>query len=164
MALRRLHGLRGPRGLRAELPVVAAVAVGGAIGASARYGAGLLWPSPEGAFPWTTFTVNVTGCALLGVLMVLVTEKPTEWSSAPPHPLLRPFLGTGFCGGFTTFSTYALETERLLSGGDPMRGLLYLGGTVLTALAGVWAGVTATRSAWRRAGGVRAARERAGRV
>ncbi|MCX4980976.1 fluoride efflux transporter CrcB [Streptomyces sp. NBC_00572] len=136
-------------GLRAELPVVAVVAVGGALGATARYGAGLLWPTPEGAFPWTTFTVNVAGCALLGVLMVLLTERPTEqateWSSEPPHPLLRPFLGTGFCGGFTTFSTYGLETERLLSAGDPTRGLLYLGGTVITALAAVWAGVTGTR-------------------
>lgn len=104
-------------GLRAELPVVGVVAVGGALGASARYGAGLLLPTPEGAFPWTTFTVNVVGCALLGGLMVLLTERPTEWSTAPPHPLLRPFLGTGFCGGFTTFSTYALDTQRLLDAG-----------------------------------------------
>ncbi|MFH8575747.1 fluoride efflux transporter CrcB [Streptomyces zaomyceticus] len=140
--------------LRAELPVVGVVAVGGALGASARYGAGLLMPTPEGAFPWTTFTVNVLGCALLGVLMVLLTERPVEWSSEPPHPLLRPFLGTGFCGGFTTFSTYSLETERLLSAGDPARGLLYLGATAVTALLGVAAGVAVTRA-------VRPRRERA---
>ncbi|MEU7698674.1 CrcB family protein [Streptomyces sp. NPDC039028] len=136
-------------GLRAELPVVGVVAAGGALGASARYGAELLAPTPEGAFPWTTLTVNVAGCAVLGVLMVLLTERPTEWSSAPPHPLLRPFLGTGFCGGFTTFSTYALQTERLLDGGDPTRGLLYLGGTLATALAAVWAAVAVTRAAVR---------------
>ncbi|MFJ2933909.1 fluoride efflux transporter CrcB [Streptomyces sp. NPDC087219] len=139
-------------GLRAELPVVGVVAAGGALGASARYGAGLLWPAPEGAFPWTTFTVNVAGCALLGVLMVLVTERPTEWSTAPPHPLLRPFLGTGFCGGFTTFSTYSLETERLLSAGDPTRGLLYLGGTLVAALAAVGAGVAGARAVHARVG------------
>ncbi|WP_328944599.1 fluoride efflux transporter CrcB [Streptomyces sp. NBC_00250] len=139
-------------GLRAELPVVAVVAAGGALGASARYGAGLVWPTPESAFPWTTFTVNVIGCALLGTLMVLLTERPTEWSTAPPHPLLRPFLGTGFCGGFTTFSTYSLETERLLSAGDPTRGLLYLGGTLVTALAAVWAGVAGARAAHARVG------------
>ncbi|WP_435969985.1 fluoride efflux transporter CrcB [Streptomyces sp. Qhu_M48] len=128
-------------GLRAELPVVTVVAVGGALGASARYGAALLWPTPEGAFPWTTFAVNASGCALLGVLMVLLTER-----AAAPHPLLRPFLGTGLCGGFTTFSTYSLESERLLSAGEPVRGLLYLGATVVTALAAVLAGVTVTRA------------------
>ncbi|MFE5945204.1 fluoride efflux transporter CrcB [Streptomyces sp. NPDC056480] len=139
-------------GLRAELPVVGVVAAGGALGASARYGAGLVWPTPEGAFPWTTFTVNVVGCALLGTLMVLLTERPAEWSTALPHPLLRPFLGTGFCGGFTTFSTYGLETQRLLSAGDPTRGLLYLGGTLVTALAAVWAGVAGTRAVHARVG------------
>ncbi|MFF5784157.1 fluoride efflux transporter CrcB [Streptomyces sp. NPDC012693] len=128
-------------GLRAELPVVGAVAAGGALGATARYGTALLWPTPEGAFPWTTFTVNASGCALLGVLMVLLTEP-----RADPHPLLRPFLGTGLCGGFTTFSTYCLDTERLLSAGDPARGLLYLGVTLVTALVAVWAGFTAARA------------------
>ncbi|CAM5524201.1 putative fluoride ion transporter CrcB 1 [Streptomyces tanashiensis] len=127
-------------GLRKELPVVAVVAVGGSLGAAARYGAGLAWPTPDGAFPWTVFTVNASGCAVLGVLMVLLTETTTA-----PHPLLRPFLGTGFCGGFTTFSTYSLDTQRLLSAGDTARGLLYLGGTLVTALAAVWAGVTAAR-------------------
>ncbi|MFJ5139781.1 fluoride efflux transporter CrcB [Streptomyces sp. NPDC088707] len=139
-------------GLRAELPVVGVVAAGGALGASARYGAGLVWPTPAHAFPWTTFTVNAIGCALLGTLMVLLTERPTEWSTAPPHPLLRPFLGTGFCGGFTTFSTYSLETERLLSAGDPTRGLLYLGGTLVTALAAVCAGAAGARAVRARAG------------
>ncbi|MEU6168976.1 fluoride efflux transporter CrcB [Streptomyces tanashiensis] len=127
-------------GLRKELPVVAVVAVGGSLGAAARYGAGLARPTPDGAFPWTVFTVNASGCAVLGVLMVLLTETTTA-----PHPLLRPFLGTGFCGGFTTFSTYSLDTQRLLSAGDTARGLLYLGGTLVTALAAVWAGVTAAR-------------------
>ncbi|MER5203771.1 fluoride efflux transporter CrcB [Streptomyces sp. NPDC002825] len=133
--------------LRRELPVVAVIAAGGALGASARYGASLAWPTPDGAFPWTVLTVNACGCALLGVLMVLLTETTTA-----PHPLLRPFLGTGFCGGFTTFSTYSLDTQRLLGAGDPTRGLLYLGGTLLTALAAVWAGVTAARALVRRGG------------
>ncbi|MGW6392102.1 fluoride efflux transporter CrcB [Streptomyces sp. NPDC055103] len=131
---------------RGQLPVVGAVAVGGALGAAARYGATLLWPTPAHAFPWTTFTVNLAGCAALGTLMVLATEVVTA-----PHPLLRPFLGTGVCGGFTTFSTYTLDTQRLLSAGDPTRGLLYLGATALTALAAVWAGVAATRTARARA-------------
>ncbi|MEV4424127.1 fluoride efflux transporter FluC [Streptomyces sp. R-07] len=134
-------------GLREDLPVVAVVAAGGALGAAARYGATLAWPTPDGAFPWTILTVNVAGCALLGALIVLLTETTTA-----PHPLLRPFLGTGLCGGFTTFSTYSLDIQRLLSGGDPTRGLLYLGGTLLSALAAVWAGVTVARAVVRSRG------------
>jgi len=126
---------------RGRPPVALVVSAGGAIGAAARYGAALLWPTPAGGFPWTVFLVNATGCALLGVLMVLLTE-----TRATPHPLLRPFLGTGFCGGFTTFSTYALDTQRLLSTGHTARGLLYFGGTLVTALAAVWAGTAAARS------------------
>ncbi|MFI8517106.1 fluoride efflux transporter CrcB [Streptomyces sp. NPDC085481] len=129
---------------RAQLPIVGAVAAGGALGATARYGATLAWPTPAGAFPWTILTVNAAGCALLGVIMVLATETPT-----PPHPLLRPFIGTGVCGGFTTFSTYALDAQRLLAGGEVPRALLYLAGTAVTALAAVWAGVTAARAAAR---------------
>ncbi|MET9951533.1 fluoride efflux transporter CrcB [Streptomyces sp. NPDC006339] len=131
-------------GFRAQVPVVGVVAVGGALGAAARYAATLAWPTPAGAFPWTILTVNATGCAALGVLMVLATETLT-----PPHPLLRPFLGTGVCGGFTTFSTYALDTQRLLAAGDVPRALLYLAATALTALAAVWAAVVTTRAAVR---------------
>lgn len=131
-------------GFRAQLPVVGVVAAGGALGAVARYAAALVWPTAAGAFPWTVLTVNAAGCALLGVIMVLATESVT-----PPHPLLRPFLGTGVCGGFTTFSTYALDIQRLLARGDLVRGLLYMAGTAVTALAAVAAAVAATRAAVR---------------
>ncbi|MFJ2787042.1 fluoride efflux transporter CrcB [Streptomyces sp. NPDC093249] len=133
--------------LRGRLPVVGVVAAGGALGAVARYAASLAWPTATDAFPWTTFAVNVSGCALLGVLMVLLTETMTA-----PHPLLRPFLGTGFCGGYTTFSTYGLDTQRLLATGETERAVLYLGGTAVTALAAVWAGVTAARTVAARTG------------
>ncbi|MFF9910295.1 CrcB family protein [Streptomyces sp. NPDC013457] len=128
--------------LRGELPVVGVVAAGGAVGATARYGASLAWPTPAGAFPWTTFGVNVAGCAAIGVVMVLLTEAATT-----PHPLLRPFLGTGILGGFTTFSTYALDAQQLLSRGDAGRGVAYLGATVVMALAAVWAATAVTRGA-----------------
>ncbi|MEV5969865.1 fluoride efflux transporter CrcB [Streptomyces sp. NPDC051921] len=131
---------------RTQLPVVGVIALGGALGATARYAATLAWPTPAGAFPWTILTVNATGCAVLGVLMVLATETVT-----PPHPLLRPFLGTGVCGGFTTFSTYALDSQRLLADGDVTRGMLYLSATAVTALAAVWAAVVATRAVLRAA-------------
>lgn len=92
------------------------VALGGAIGASARYGASLLWPVETGGFPWTTFWVNVVGCAVIGVFMVVITDV---WAA---HRLVRPFFGTGVLGGFTTFSTYAVDIQRLLDGGVPRPG------------------------------------------
>ncbi|MEV2252791.1 fluoride efflux transporter CrcB [Streptomyces sp. NPDC050147] len=128
-------------------PVVAVVAVGGAIGASARYGASLIWPTAPGTFPTTTLLVNVIGCAVMGVFMVVLTQTRT------PHPLLRPFFGTGVLGGFTTFSTYAVDIERLVEGGHARTGLAYLGLTLLAALAAVWGAAWATRRVlvWRRA-------------
>ncbi|MFI6849034.1 fluoride efflux transporter CrcB [Kitasatospora sp. NBC_00085] len=124
---------RRPPVLRGQGPAVAVVALGGAIGASARYGAGLLRPDAPTAFPWTTLVVNVVGCAVIGVFLVAITE------GRPAHPLLRPFFGTGVLGGFTTFSTYAVDTRRLLVEGRPGVGLAYLGLTPVAALAAVWA-------------------------
>ncbi|MFJ4715572.1 fluoride efflux transporter FluC [Streptomyces sp. NPDC088785] len=140
---------RPPAPWRGQAPVIAVVAAGGALGACARYGAALSWPTPGGAFPWTTLWVNVSGCAAMGVLMVLVTEV---W---PAHRLVRPFLGTGVLGGFTTFSTYAVDI-RTLTGGDGARTALgYLALTVCAALAAVW---TTTHLTRRVAAGVRRTR------
>ncbi|WP_327679429.1 fluoride efflux transporter CrcB [Kitasatospora sp. NBC_00458] len=143
---RAASGRRAPV-LRGQGPVVAVVAVGGALGASARYGAGLLWPDGPAAFPWTTLLVNVVGCALIGVLLVLVTE------GRPVHPLVRPFLGTGVLGGFTTFSTYAVDIRRLVGEGRPGAAAAYLGVTLLAALAAVWAAAGVTRRLVRRGAG-----------
>ncbi|MGW1224283.1 fluoride efflux transporter CrcB [Streptomyces sp. NPDC001478] len=130
-----------------QTAVVAVVALGGAAGACARYGASLLWPTPAGGFPWTTLVVNVTGCAVIGVFMVVISEA---W---PAHRLVRPFFGTGVLGGFTTFSTYAVDIERLVDGGRARTGLAYLALTLLAALAAVWSAVWLTRRAlaWRQA-------------
>ncbi|MEU1434740.1 fluoride efflux transporter CrcB [Streptomyces sp. NPDC005775] len=130
-----------------QTAVVAVVALGGATGASARYGASLLWPTATGGFPWTTLVVNVVGCAVIGVFMVVISEA---WSA---HRLVRPFFGTGVLGGFTTFSTYAVDIERLVDGGRARTGLVYLGLTLLAALAAVWSAVWLTRRAlvWRQA-------------
>ncbi|WP_261991499.1 fluoride efflux transporter FluC [Streptomyces sp. OR43] len=124
-----------------QTAVVAVVALGGATGASARYGAALLWPTGTGTFPWTTLVVNVVGCAVIGVFMVVISEA---WT---PHRLVRPFFGTGVLGGFTTFSTYAVDIERLVAGGRARTGLAYLGLTLLAALAAVWSAVWVTRRA-----------------
>jgi CrcB protein len=134
--------------VRAHGPVLAVIALGGGLGALARYGLARLWPTPPGGFPWATFATNVLGCALIGVLMVLVTEV---WSA---HRLLRPFLGVGVLGGFTTFSTYAVEFRALLRPGTVPVAFGYLFGTVLAALlaavAGVWFARLVTRSRPRR--------------
>ncbi|MFF8805917.1 fluoride efflux transporter CrcB [Streptomyces omiyaensis] len=119
--------------------VVGAVAAGGALGATARYAASLLWPTPDGGFPWTTLWVNGAGCAVIGVFMVIVTDV---WA-APP--LVRPFFGTGVLGGFTTFSTYVTDVQQLADGGRPLRALAYLAGTLLVALAAVWSAAWLTR-------------------
>src|SRR5262249_44281722 len=102
---------------RTQAPVVAVVAVGGALGACARYALTLAWPTPAGTFPWATFWTNVVGCAVIGVFMVLITEV---WAA---HRLVRPFFGTGVLGGFTTFSTYAVDTRRLVDAGRTDLGL-----------------------------------------
>ncbi|WP_254392984.1 fluoride efflux transporter CrcB [Streptomyces buecherae] len=118
--------------------VLAVVAAGGALGASARYGAGLLWPTAPDAFPWTTLGVNVVGCALIGVFLVVLQEA---WQ-APP--LLRPFVATGVLGGFTTFSTYAVDVERLVHDGEVATALAYLALTPLAALTAVWGAAAGT--------------------
>lgn len=125
--------------------VLAAVAAGGAVGASARYGICLLWPAGPGAFPWATLVINAGGSALIGVLMVLIGEG----GRTPPHPLLRPFAGVGVLGGFTTFSTYALDVSRLLDEGEAAAALAYAGLTLLAALGAVWAAAAVTRRAVR---------------
>ncbi|MFI9238409.1 fluoride efflux transporter FluC [Streptomyces sp. NPDC053079] len=127
------------RAPHSQWPVVCAVSLGGGAGAAARYGAALLWPTAPGAFPWTTLLVNVVGCALIGVLLVTIAELGT------PHRLTRPFLGTGVLGGFTTFSTYAVDIRQLAEDGRVGAGLAYLAVTLLAALAAVWATAAATR-------------------
>ena len=115
--------------------VLAVIAVGGALGSAARWGVSHAWPTQEGAVPWGTLLANVSGAALIGLLMVFVFDV---WR---PHRYVRPFLGVGVLGGYTTFSTYALETRDLLAGGDVTLALAYLFGSVVLGLAAVWAGV-----------------------
>ncbi|MEV6770152.1 fluoride efflux transporter CrcB [Nocardia sp. NPDC051030] len=122
-----------------DAPVLAVIALGGAIGAVARYGISL-WVPHNGSIPWQTLTVNVIGCFAIGVLMVGITEIRS------PHRLLRPFVGVGVLGGFTTFSTYAVEVRTLLESGQNISvGFGYLGGSVVASLVAVVLGVGVTR-------------------
>lgn len=119
----------------AKWKVLAAVSAGGVIGATARYAVSLAWPSV-----WATFAINVLGCALIGVLMVLVSERQVV-----TRPLARPFLGVGVLGGFTTFSTYALDFAGLLERQQSGAALAYAAATVAGALGAVWLGASVTR-------------------
>lgn len=125
--------------VRHHASVLGVIALGGGLGALARYGLAQALPAGTGGFPWATFWTNVAGCFLIGVLMVLVTEA---WSA---HRLVRPFLGVGILGGFTTFSTYAVEARNLLQPDTVPLAFGYLGGTLAAALLAVMLGHAITR-------------------
>jgi fluoride exporter len=118
-------------------PVLAVISVGGVIGSLARYALTTALPHAHDGFPWATFGINVSGSLLIGVLMVLVAEV---WAG---RPLLRPFLGVGVLGGFTTFSTYVLDLQEAAHAGIAST---YLAATLFCALVAVWAGAAVT--AW----------------
>lgn len=118
----------------------AAIGAGGALGSLARYGLSVAVPHSPGRFPLSTFATNVSGCLLIGVLMALLT------AAKKPHRLLRPFLGVGILGGYTTFSTYATDTLDLVTAGRPFTGLAYAFATVAAALVAVYAGHEITRA------------------
>jgi CrcB protein len=119
--------------------VLAAVGAGGALGACARYAIGLSYPQGTGGFPWATFAINVSGGLLLGALVVLLTER------FPPSRYARPFLGTGVLGGYTTFSTYSVETVLLLRAGFVDRAVAYALASVVVALFAAWLGIALGR-------------------
>lgn len=133
--------LRDP--LDGQGPAFAVIAAGGAIGALARYGVGLALPRGPGSFPLGTFLINVVGCLLIGALVVVVTE----WRQA--HPLVRPFVVTGFLGGFTTFSTYAVDSEQLLSAGRIGTAVVNVVGTLAAAVLATWLGIRLARAVHR---------------
>lgn len=124
--------------LAGQGPVLAVVAAGGVLGALARWAVALAWPTPLGHVPWATLTINVVGCLLIGLLIAAVARQPR-------HPLLRPFLGTGVLGGFTTFSGYAVDAVRLVQHGSAIPVAVYVGGTLLGALAATWIGLAGPR-------------------
>lgn len=121
-----------------SLHVLAATAIGGMIGAASRYVVSQIWPTHTGSFPWSTFAINVSGCFVLGVLMAYIGSREST------HPLLRPFLATGIVSGYTTFSTYVLETDSLLQHHQPLLGLTYMSTSVIAGVTSALAGHTLT--------------------
>ena len=115
--------------------------VGGGLGSLARYGmAGWVQNSAGAAFPWGTLAVNASGCFGIGLLATLLAER----SAAGPE--LRLFLLVGILGGYTTFSTFGLESLRLFESGDWWRGAANVLGSMTASLVGVFAGALLGRS------------------
>lgn len=128
---------------RDHLAVVAVVAAGGALGTLARWALSLgLAPRPGSTpgFPWATFTANISGCLLLGALTGFLADR------RPSSRLVRPFVGVGVLGGFTTFSALMLETRTLLAAGRVGLALGYVAVSVLMGLAAVMVGMRLVRA------------------
>ena len=104
------------------------VACGGAIGASLRYGAGLIISKPHSLFPWATWSINILGCFLAGIFFAFTQKYPILQNET------RLFLMVGILGGFTTFSSFGLETFQLIRQGQFPIALAY---TVSSVIIGV---------------------------
>jgi fluoride exporter len=110
---------------RSELEVLAVVAVGAVVGSIARYAFERSFPAGPGRFPWATFFINLGGSFALPFVVVAAARV---W---PRARLLRPALGTGLLGGFTTLSTFAVEQQRLFAHGAILTGFAYVVATLL---------------------------------
>ena len=125
---------------RRRATLLAVIGAGGAVGAAARYGTGLAIPPRLDAYPFATFLVNVVGTVILGAVAAL----PADWLAA--HELTRPAIGTGFCGGLTTFSTMTLEIYQRWAGHTALAAA-YAAASLVAAPACAWAGFSLARTA-----------------
>jgi CrcB protein len=122
------------------VPVIVGVALGGALGASARY---LLDRLIEGlsdaVFPWATFTINLSGCFLIGLISATLIDRQhlPAW--------IRVGLVLGVIGGYTTFSTFAQEALSLVDARDLLTAVAYIGGSVVLGIVAVYLGQTVGR-------------------
>jgi len=122
-----------------RLDLFGVVAIGGALGSLARYGLSEVIPRSVGEFPWATFITNIIGCGAIGVLMGYILQ------SNQTHRYLRPFIGVGVLGGFTTFSTYALETWQLIVENALMSAGAYVLSNIVCGLVAVQFGLLIVR-------------------
>ncbi len=111
------------------------VLAGAGLGGVARYALGTwIMVKYGGRFPLGTFSINVSGAFLIGLIMTLLTER------FQPHPGWRLFLVVGVLGGYTTFSSFEYETFQAVRGGERWMGLLYVAGSVIAGYVAVWLG------------------------
>ncbi len=126
--------------MSARMTPLLQVALGGALGASARYMTGIATARLLGkGFPWGTLTVNIVGSFLMGVLVVALLHLSAN--------RYAPLLMTGVLGGFTTFSAFSLDAITLYERGQGALAAAYVAGSVILSLAALFAGLTLARSA-----------------
>jgi CrcB protein len=127
------------RSRRVQPGVLAVIALGGMLGATARFKLAEALPTKVGQFPWATFWTNVSGSFVLGFSLVVLLER------FPPTRYVRPFLATGVLGGYTTMSTYMVETAVLLKDGHSATALVYCASSLVVGLAVAYAGIVMAR-------------------
>lgn len=119
--------------------VLAVIAIGGMLGATARLKLSEALHTTADRFPWATFWTNLSGSFLLGFLLVVLLER------FPPTRYLRPFLATGILGAYTTMSTYTVETALLFKDGHAATAMLYGLGSVVVGVLLAYAGIATAR-------------------
>jgi fluoride exporter len=116
------------------------VMFGGALGSLTRYVLGTaINVRTGGRFPLGTMVINITGSFIIGVLMILLTER------LQPHPNWRLLLVVGFLGGYTTFSSFEFETYQAIRDGGYWIGIINVFASVILGFAGVWLGASLVR-------------------
>ncbi|HJQ00711.1 MAG TPA: CrcB family protein [Jatrophihabitans sp.] len=124
---------------RLRWDVLLVVFVGGCLGGWARYRITSTWPTPNGRFPWATFDVNIAGAFILALVVVAATELVSS-------RYLRPLLGTGFCGAFTTFSSIVVTADLLFAHHQPQIAVAYLAASIVGGLAAASIGLVLGRA------------------
>ena len=149
----RTSGLtdRGPFDQTRQLPlprlplgVLMAVFIGGCVGGLARYVLTTSWTTPVRAFPWATLVINISGALALAVLVVLLSD------ALPPTTYVRPLLGSGFCGAWTTFSSITAGADQLIAHGAAGIGAAYVLASAVGGLGAAGLGLVSTRALVRR--------------
>jgi CrcB protein len=118
------------------------VGIGGALGAMARFGVGNAVGALRNGFPVSTFLINIVGSIAMGVLVGVLAKTTPQYQNE-----IRLFVAVGIFGGFTTFSSFSLDAITLIERGDFLLATLYVVGSVVLALAGLWLGLLAMRVA-----------------